>query len=277
MKYPVLIAAFAAMLAMHASAAGYDDLSHGIDANLRDDSKAAIAAFTAALADADLNPAMIPNAHFGRAVAYLHEKRCAEAQADVDAATKLKPGYSDAIALRVQVDLCLNRPEKAVEDFEPLIEASPTRMALYSERGRVRWLAGDFLGAAADFEKVSQKDSYDAYAVLWLELARLRAGTLDITRAKRDVSDLNLMTWPEPLLNVVLGEDTVEEANAAAARGDEQTVKNQQCEANFYLAEWMIAQKDQAAAKPMLEQARDKCPKNFIEQPVAEGELANLK
>jgi len=277
MKYPMLIAAFVATATGHASAAAYDDLSHGLDANQRGDSDAAVAAFTAALTAGDLNPGMIPNAHVGRAIAYLRQKKCAEAQADVDDATKLKPNYADANSLRVAVDLCFNQPEKAVADFSPLIEASPSKTWLYNERGRLRWRAGDYAGASDDFGKVDHKTFNYQYTVLWLELVRLRAGTLDITQAKRDVSDLNLSDWPEPLFNVYLGEGSPEDAIAAAGRGDERTVRNQQCEANFYLAEWMLVRRDVATAKPMLEQARDKCPKDFLEQSAAEVELGRLK
>ena len=52
-------------------AAGYDDFTSGMTANLRGESERAVASFTAALAAPDLVPAYKPAAYRGRAAAYL--------------------------------------------------------------------------------------------------------------------------------------------------------------------------------------------------------------
>ena len=101
----VLTAAFlVAVGASSALAAGYDDFSRGVNANNRGDADAAISAFTAALAAGDLAPGYVPNAHFGRARAYLQKDKCAEALADLDAALKIAADNSDFLVVRAGVN-----------------------------------------------------------------------------------------------------------------------------------------------------------------------------
>jgi hypothetical protein len=87
----VLAAAFLiAIGAVSALAAGYDDFSRGVNATNRGDADAAISSFTAALAAGDLAAAYVPNAHLGRARAYLQKDKCAEALSDLNETIKLK-------------------------------------------------------------------------------------------------------------------------------------------------------------------------------------------
>ncbi len=51
----------------------------------------------------------------------------------------------------------------------------------------------------------------------------------------------------------------------AAQDGAEASRLNQQCEANFYIAEWDIAQGQTDDARPLLKDASGNCPKNFVE------------
>ena len=78
MKYILsTVVAVAACLGT-AYAAGYDDFTRGISANNAGNSDTAIAAFNAALNAGDLNASFVPNAYYGRAVAYLRKGKCAE-------------------------------------------------------------------------------------------------------------------------------------------------------------------------------------------------------
>jgi len=64
---------------------------------------------------------------------------------------------------------------------------------------------------------------------------------------------------------------------AAAATGDEKKRREQQCEARFYAAERFLAKGRRDEARPLLEKARDECPRDFIEYHSAVNELAAFR
>jgi len=123
---------------------------------------------------------------------------------------------------------------------------------------------------------VAQLDPKDAYAVLWLELSRARGG-LDPGTGEQVLREIGNGGWPAPLIRMFAGEAKPEDVASAASRGDADKVANQQCEADFYVAEWWLARKDVASAKPLLDAAAEKCPKNFVEYDEARFELSTLK
>jgi hypothetical protein len=52
--------------------------------------------------------------------------------------------------------------------------------------------------------------------------------------------------------------------------------KGQVCEARYYVAEYLIAQKKPAEARGLLEKARDECPRDYVEYFEAVAELGRL-
>ena len=70
-----------------------------------------------------------------------------------------KPAYRDqALELRVQALLQLNRFDEAVARADDLVERHPTSAAAYRLRASVRHVVGDGAGAAADLDKAAQLD-----------------------------------------------------------------------------------------------------------------------
>jgi lipoprotein NlpI len=272
----LLLALFLAVVCGAAQAAGYDDFAHGLSANAQGLNDSAIASFSAAIAAGDLNPALLPMAYRGRAVAYLRKQQCASALPDLDKALQLNPGYADFLWLHADAAACLNKFDAALADYAALVAAKPDTN-VYWQRGRLRWRMADFAAAAADFSHVTQLNPKFAYGVLWLELSRARAGALDSAVAAADMDRLNVSDWPQPLLALYAGTSKPEEVAAAAAHGDTAVVPHQQCEADFYLAEWWLARQDAATAKPLLQRAADQCPHDFVEFTAAGIELARLR
>jgi tetratricopeptide (TPR) repeat protein len=259
-----------------ASAAAYDDFARGISANLQGDTALAVTSFSAALAAGDLNPTLLPTAYRGRAIAYLREGECKSASGDLDEYIRLKPGDVQGLELRGDAHACAGELAAADADLSQVIALRPDRAA-YWNRGRLRWRLKNFGAAADDFSQVVHLQPENSYAVLWLELSRARGGTLDPKVGARDIDQLDSRDWPAPLIKLFVGEAKQEDMAAAALRGDAKVVANQQCEANFYIAEWWLAQKDATSAKPLLEAAAQNCPKNFVEYDGARFELSVLK
>jgi lipoprotein NlpI len=273
-----LFAALAAMCVagtvQGAHAAAYDDFAQGLSAYERGDFAAAIPAFTAAINAGDLAPNLKPTAYLDRARAYIRIGQCKPALTDLSAPKLLDASNIEITEALALSEACVADFKAADADFTAAITANPLPGLIWA-RGHERWDAGDFAGAAADFEVTrSAKPSY-AYAVLWLAVAQLRMGSDE--QALAHASDIDFGAWPGPVVRLYLGKIQPDVVNAAAAQGDAATVKNQQCEANFYIAEWLLAQKNVDKAKNLLQTAADACPQDFIERRSAKIELDRLR
>jgi lipoprotein NlpI len=158
----------------------------------------------------------------------------------------------------------------------------------YAYRGYVKLVLGQPKEAAADLDKSAELLLWP-YNVLWLHLARLKAGlpdggprsltnnaiTLDIKRNQDGTPGLS--RWPGALVKVMQGSLTREAATAAAQEGDPTRLTERVCDVDFYLAELDLARNDIAAAKPQLERAAEKCPFASFERMGATAELMRLK
>jgi lipoprotein NlpI len=158
----------------------------------------------------------------------------------------------------------------------------------YAFRGYMRLVLGQAKDAAADLDKSTELRIWP-YNVLWLHLARLKAGlpdegprslannaiTLEVTR-NQDGSP-GLSRWPGALVKFMQGTGTRESVAAAAQEGDPARLAERVCDVDFYLAELDLARNDPAAAKPQFERAAEKCPFASFERMGATAELMRLK
>jgi lipoprotein NlpI len=158
----------------------------------------------------------------------------------------------------------------------------------YAYRGYIKLVLGQAKEAAADLEKSAELLIWP-YNVLWLHLARLKAGTPDqgprslqnnaITlEVKRNQDGTTGLTrWPGALVKFMQGTGTRESVAAAAQEGDPARLAERVCDVDFYLAELDLARNDVAAAKPQFERAAEKCPFASFERMGATAELMRLK
>jgi lipoprotein NlpI len=255
-------------------AAGYDDFASGISANLAGDSDRAIAAFTAAIAAGDLTKALLPAAYRGRGEAYLGKQQCDLALADLDASLKLKPDDPSAAGLHAETAFCLGKFDMALAEMSAF--DATTHPWIHWERGRLYFSMGNYQAAVEDLLSYVSLRPKDSYGILWLELSRLRAGTLDPKVAARDISGVDSSAWPAPLLALYAGKVRVEDIPASVARGRADGRDGRQCEADYYVAEWRLASADTTAGRLLLQDAADHCPLNFIESRQARYEIKHL-
>lgn len=271
-----VVVAFVGVACGVAHAAAYDDFARGVSANLQGDPALAVTSFSAALAAGDLNPTLLPAAYRGRAIAYLRQGQCKSAVGDLNEYIRLKPGDLQGLELRGRAHACSGELQAAEADLSQVIAAQPNG-SLHFARGVVRWTLRDFAGSADDFADVVAAEPHNGNAVLWLELARARGGLLDPKIGEQDLRGIDSYDWPAPVIKMFIGDAKPDDVTAAASHGEDNVVSGRQCEADFYIAEWWLAHKDAASAKPLLELAVQKCPKNFIEADAARFELGTLK
>ncbi len=281
MKSFLLGAFLSAGLFLPAVADSLDDFNKGVAASNRDDDDAAIQYLSAALSSSDLLPSLRPTAYFDRALAYIDTQRVADAIADLSAAIKLDPKLSDAYVYRIRLYFANGQTDLALADC--VSAPVPARFSGVLEQcGRWLWTHGRFSEAASDFAravklKLARSDPQAAYAVLWLELSRLRDGTVDEAEFVENVRRIDLDGWPKPVLELYRGKTTPEAVAAAAAQGNAAAQKDQSCEMGFYVGEWQLLHGNAAAAKSLLTEAANVCPKTFIELAPAQAELKKLQ
>ncbi|MGA2043798.1 MAG: tetratricopeptide repeat protein [Roseiarcus sp.] len=193
----------------------------------------------------------------------------ARAAVDLDHALQLKPDLPLAHAVRGDMLLQQVDYPGALRELDEAIRLDPGFAPAYFTRGRVHFFRGEFPAAVADFVQSDSRQTF-AYDTLWLYLARARAGQNGRNELIFWAGRLSRNAWPFPLIELYGGARSAPAALAAAADPD------QRCEADFYVAEWLLLQKLEQPAIAGFRRAAATCPKSFIEQNAAVAELSRL-
>jgi lipoprotein NlpI len=155
-------------------------------------------------------------------------------------------------------------------------------------RGYMKLVTGDPKSGAEDLASGAEYHVW-SYSALWLYLARLRGGVPDtgpyslkdnaimLDATKAPDGSPGLSRWPGPVVKVMLGQATREEAAAAAKEGDPQRLAERVCDVDFYFGEVDLAHNETASAKAHFQNAAEKCPFASFERMGATAELARLK
>jgi len=113
--------------------------------------------------------------------------------------------------------------------------------------GFARFYQGDFAAAALDLQEAV--DGTDAYPILWLYLARARAGRQGKRDLEQGAAQLKSEQWPSPVIKLFLEQGTPEAMVAAADKPEER------CEAQYYLGQWHLLRDARANAIEALRNA----------------------
>lgn len=110
--------------------------------------------------------------------------------------------------------------DKAIADSDTAIRLKPDYAVAFRNRGYTNFYAARFSSSASDFERSMRLAEHDAYRVLWLHLARARAGQEDEAEFRKNSAALDLTSWPGPVVVFFLGNSTAEHVNVAVGSGD---------------------------------------------------------
>ena len=166
--------------------------------------------------------------------------------------------------------------DRAIQDYDQAIRLKPGLVPAFRGRGDAKFYLGRFPDAAADFRTSLNLNSSDAYTVLWLHLAKKRALQDDAQGFAQQAGQIDSSKWPAPVLSLFFGRSTPEQTLATAANPDSVKDKNQRCEAEFYVGEYLLLRKETPKALAHFRTARDKCPLDFVEYQGAAAEMARL-
>jgi lipoprotein NlpI len=120
----------------------------------------------------------------------------------------------------------------------------------------------------------------DAYAVIWLHLAHVRAGVDDLHELARNSANVDHKKWPGPVVDLRLGATSPATATFSMANlsnADARVRPERACEMAFYLGTFYLEQHDRSEAKSRLEAAVNACPPSVVELGAAKAELTRLQ
>jgi tetratricopeptide (TPR) repeat protein len=267
MKFGIAIGFVTALAVGAARANSFEDFNLAANALNRGDNDSAIRLYSHALASGDLMSSLKLPALLGRANAYVREKHYSDAIPDANSALEFDPASSDAMTLRMRAFEGTGQYALAAADCDWLLRARPRSSELYSRCAYVRWQNADFAEAVSYFTTaVGLPKSPVPIDVLWLEIARWRAGTSDEAQFARIANSLNLAAWITPVFDLYLGNIGPDAALAPSqkALGQSQvpsdTMRDRRCEIVFFVGEWQFQHRNIAAALALFQEAASNCP-----------------
>jgi lipoprotein NlpI len=194
------------------------------------------------------------------------------ALADLSESIRLDPNYAPAYFVQGSVHYIMGYNVLALDDFTKSIQLDPNNAAAYFNRGVAYFvIGGRSADAEADFRKASELSPTDAYAALWFVLAERRNKVP--SRLAETAKQLDMTSWPAPVVRQFLGELNSAQTLAAANDNDPKTRVGRTCEANFYSGEFALLKNNKQEALRLLRLAASDCPRSFLESTAAIAEL----
>jgi len=275
----------------------------------------------AARADADFAAALQRNPRSFEAYFYRCEAR--RDSGDIDAAIKDCEEAALSLPDRVEAQSLLGQMLLARGDIAAArtrLEAAVARQGdlfpgqlLLFYQNRPREAAASFAAALKHLLEAhsspglnarnEERDAHElGHLVLWLHIARLRAGKDDAPEfaanikrlsepvARRRASDhavesatdddavaAALQPWPGPLLSLYLGRLSPAQVRAAAdADGTQEVRRRRACAADFYAGVYLLGKGAREDARRLLQAAADSCASSAPEAGFAKAEIARI-
>jgi lipoprotein NlpI len=244
-----------------------------------------------------------------RAKLHLQATDAKAALADLDAVLAIEPGNAVALDARARVRVSLGDDDGALADFGAAIANGMRSPRLYLDRATVMRRQGQYERAIAEYDQALQLDPRNATALrargrflfhlgryeaaekdfsdyiarqpvafptIWLGLAQMHRGADGRAALEEGLARLKDGEWPAPVIQHLLGRIDREALMTAAAHADGKKRNEQECEARFYAAAYLLVQRRAAEARTLLDSAVKDCPRNFIEYDSALVELEKM-
>ncbi len=254
-----------------------EDAQAAVEASERGDFDTAIHLLTQALATPGLPAGQRVDLTLHRAFAYDEDGDYDRAIDDYSSVIAQRPHAAQVYFRRGIAHREKGEYQKALADFDVAMgRAAPEWPFIYGDRGVVRFALGRFAEAAEDFAHVVALDPTDQYAVLWLHIARNRAGEGNGAEFARDAAKSERDVWPRPLLAFYLGDGTAGEVRKAAAEGGAEAQQNKDCETDFFLGEYALLHGHADGAKPLFRKVVASCSPSLGVYAGAAGELKRV-
>ena len=211
-----------------------------------------------------------------RGSAFQHMGNYDRAIQDYDQAIRLDPSSALAHNNRGRANHLKEDYPLAIKDFGEAIELDPDYPLAFYNRGLARFDQGLYIAAVPDFVRAVQLDPAKPYRVLALYLAKARGGDVDKEMLAANAKQLNLSQWPGPVVSLYLDQITPQAVIDAAKDPDPATQRERQCEAYFYIGEYLLIANQKAEAARMFQAAVATGVTSLFEHASAKAELRRL-
>ncbi|HEX8664881.1 MAG TPA: tetratricopeptide repeat protein [Beijerinckiaceae bacterium] len=280
----------------------------------------------------------LPKIHMRRVDLLVAKGDVAAAVAELDEADRLDPKRVHMVLRRGSLRLAQGDVAAAMADFDESIRRIPSNAAGWLERGKIKLFLDDEPKAAAEDLAVAMREAFgyrgyrailDAGAkafgvpenkepmlyderpfvpegyhlMIWLHMARARAGEADAEELAKNVEELAqpvwrelmwramwngsdgkqevrkivLGVWPGPVVALLTGQASPDEVRAAAAAGEDEGARRvRACDADFYLAAYSLEKGEREEARRLYQAAAETCPPGTVGAFAAKPELARL-
>jgi lipoprotein NlpI len=162
----------------------------------------------------------------------------------------------------------------AIVDLNEIVRRFPEAPDAYRNRGLAFLNSAHLAEAEQDLTRAVQINPTEPYNVIWLYIIRTKNGSSGEEDLSKKAERLVLAKWPGPVIQLFLGKSKPEAVIQAAADKDPRTTREQQCEAQFYIAEYQVLHGQSGDAVKNFHSVVDGCDKNyFLYVPSARAEL----
>ena len=200
-----------------------------------------------------------------------------EAAQTFDEALKLDPRNADAHAGMSVNALLRHEDALAIDHASQALELSPNETAPRYTRAYARYYAGEAGQARDELLEIlkSRSEAERGYATLWLHLATRRLGGDAVAAIKPYQSTDTKPAWPQPVVQLLSGTGTLDQA-VAAAKADKDEAEGRLCELYFFLGQQQLLEGRAEAARESFQKAVNTGVVEFTEHALAQRELQKL-
>jgi lipoprotein NlpI len=216
-----------------------------------------------------------PTALFARGWArYISDHGQAEsALADLNRALLREPDEGIAYFRRSVIFEDQGKFDLATADLDHAAQLAPDDKPIrqqYAVLLFTEWYAGQFRQSIESYREHAAHPDANPYAPLWLFVMRVRANPADEATARAELATLAPALqphgWRDTIVDLMLGKSTLEAALAEADTASTARLRaGQRCEADYYVAEQLLAHGQDLSANRLLDEAHAICPENYIE------------
>src|SRR5262245_34891774 len=215
-------------------------------------------------------------AYNNRGSAFQHMGNYDRAIQDYDQAIRLDGTSPLTFNNRGRVHHLKEDYDQAIKDYGQAIDIDPDYPLAFYNRGLARFDQGYYIAAVPDFVRAVQLDPAKPYRVIALYMAKARAGDPDKEMLAASAAQPKLDQWPGPVVNLLLGKATPQGVLTAAQDPDPQIQRERQCEAYFYIGEYLLIHDQKAEAMRMFQAAAATGVTSLFEYSSAKAELRHL-
>ncbi len=208
----------------------------------------AVADFTLAI---KLDPTFVM-AYMNRGITLADQNSEQSAEADFSEVIRQQPKEAMAYHLRGAARVAQGKFDTGIADYTVALRLTPKNMGALEDRGFARFYKKDYVQAAEDFAAVLKVTPNANHLVPWRAMSLLRAGESD---QATDVLDKFLEKpsdqtgWIGTLAGFLRGKVTEEALLAAAKSAKGDAVPANQCEAEFFIGQMALHNRDMPAAQ----------------------------